>query len=68
MQRKRIYTVIGGDMNCDIFQLLMLILLLESEGIEQDLNSLIIIFLMLRGKQQDCNRSNCNNDNCATTF
>lgn len=45
-------------MNCDIFQLLMLLLLLENEGIEQDFNSLIIMFLMMQSREK------CVSDDC----
>lgn len=36
-------------MNNDIFQLLMLVLLLENEGVCSDINPLLIMFLMLHG-------------------
>lgn len=56
-------------MNCDIFQLLMLLLLLENEGIEQDFNSLIIMFLMMQSREK-CGSGECANaqNNTETEF
>lgn len=52
-------------MNCDLFQLLMLLLLLENEGVEQDFNSLIIMFLMMQSREK-CNSDDCSCQNGST--
>lgn len=57
----RIYNTAEAAMQDDIFNLLMLILLLENGGSAENINQLVIMFLLMQGKDGNnstpCSRS-----------